>query len=195
MLKLFKLNKKKKDFTYDVEIDTNKEYIKNFPTSTREWYNSIYTFNENNLNLILPATLSTINSVKGYLNMYNSSIEAKLRIRRLSPKSRRLSSHRIYAGNSELKHTNDKIILTFYTHNRQKYNYLTVLRKRYLKFFKNKRKRKTLNKRFYSIKHKGFNHLKKANKDKYILIKFLKKLTRENNNLYINNYLSKFYQN
>jgi hypothetical protein len=124
--------------------------------------------------------------------MYNSSIEAKLRRKRLTPKSRRLSSHRIYAGNSELKHTNDKVIITFYTYNRQKYNYLSVLRNRYLKLFRVKRK--ILNKRFYSLKDRGFNYLKKANKDKYILISFFKKSTRENNNLYINNYLTKFYQ-
>lgn len=171
MLNLFKLNTRKTNNNKNITIEKNKDYYKDFPVSTREWNNSIYVFNKNTLALIPQATMSTIYLIKGYLTIYNSNLERKLRKGRLLRRFRKLSSHKTYVSNGEFKHTNDKVIITLYTYNKQKFNYLSVLKKRYLSlFFKNKKIGKKLKKRFYLIKYKGLKYLEKADRDKFTLI-------------------------
>jgi hypothetical protein len=96
-------------------------------------------FNKNTLGLIPQAAISTIKLIKGSLNVYNSNIERMLRRTNILRRSRRLSSHKTYVSNGEFKHTNDKLIITLYTYNRQKYNYLSRLKKKYLSIFENKK--------------------------------------------------------
>ncbi len=201
MLNLFKLNKRKTNKNKHVNTEKDKDYYKDFPVSTREWDNSIYVFNKNTLGLIPQATIWTIYLIKAFLNIYNLNLERNMRITRLLPRFRRLSSHKTYVSNGEFKHTNDKVIITLYTYNRQRLNYLSLLKKRYLSLFYNKKTRKKLNKRFYLIKYKGFKYLEKANKDKFALIKRWNKFKVKNKvslfkykSLYINDYLIKFYK-
>lgn len=166
--------------------------------STREWNNSIYQFNKNTLALIPQATISTLRLIKGYFHTYNLTIENKLRKTRLLPRLRRLSSHKIYVSNGEFKHTNDKVIITLYTYNRQKFNYLSLLNARYLSLQK-------LNNRLYLIKSQGLEYLKKANRGKYDIIKILnvfffnkaknKEITAYTESFYVNDYFIKFYIN
>lgn len=120
---------------------------------------------------------------------------------RLLRRFRKLSSHRTYVSNGELKHSNDKVIITLYTYNRQRYNYLSVMRSRYISLFYKKKTIKKLNERFFSFKDSGYKHIKKANKDKYILIKTLSCVKAKNKlfsgkqkSLYINRYIVEFYK-
>lgn len=192
---------KKTNRNRPVYIERDVYYYKDFPVSTREWDNSIYLFNKNTLGLIPQATISALDLIKGYLNIYNLNLERKMRITKLLQRFRRLSSHKTYVSNGEFKHTNDKVIITLYTYNRQRYNYISVLKKRYLSLFYNKKRIKKLNKRFYLIKYKGLKYLKKATKDKFTLIKTWNKfkinnklILVKNKSLYINDYLIKFYK-
>lgn len=115
---------------------------------------------------------------------------------------RRLSSHKIYVSNGEFKHTNDKVIITLYTYNRQKFNYLTLLDERYLSLQK---LNNILNSRLYLIKSQGLKYLKKANRGKYDIIKILnvfffnkaknKEITAYTESFYQNDYFIKFYKN
>ena len=131
IVKLNLLNKKEKIYTEN-EVKTSKH----FPSSTREWNNSIYVYNKNGLNLIPNAMISAIKIIKGYFSLYNYKIEKKIRTKRLSRKFRRLSSNKIYISNGEFKHTNNKIIINLYLYNRQKDNYMLALKKLYLKTIK-----------------------------------------------------------
>lgn len=201
MLSLFKLNSKKTPKNKPVSIEKDKDYYKDFPVSTREWNNSIYVFNKKTLGLIAQATISTIKLINGYLSIYNLSIEDKLRKARLLQRFRRLSSHKTYISNGEFKHTNDKVIITLYTYNKQKYNYLYVLKERYLSLFYNKQIIKKLKKTFFLIKHKGLKYLEKANKEKFTLIKTINKFNVKNKillikykSLYLDDFLTKFYK-
>lgn len=171
MLNLFKLNTRKTNNNKLISIEQDKDYYKDFPVSTREWNNSIYVFNKDTLALIPQATISIIDLIKGYLTIYNSNIERELRKGIMLQRFRRLSSHKTYVSNGEFKHTNDKVIITLYTYNRQKFNYLSMLKTRYVSLFYNKKIIKKLKKRFYLIKHKGFKYLEKANRDKFTLIR------------------------
>jgi hypothetical protein len=80
-------------------------------------------FNKNTLNLIPQVTVLAIKLIKSYFNLYNYKLERKIRSSRLLLRLRRLSSHKIYVSNGEFKHTNNKVIITLYLFNRQKFNY------------------------------------------------------------------------
>lgn len=188
MLNLFVLNKKDKNIKY---ID-NKTKISNtnkinnwkyYPVSTREWNNSIYSFNKNTLSLIPWSSKLSSKLITNYLKSWNLNIKYKLPNTYLTRKQKRLTSNRIYISNGEFKHTNDKVIIVLYTYNREKYNYLYFLNK-YIFLKKNK----FLNKKFCLIKNRSLNYLKKIDTNKYNVIKKIKK-----NN--INYYVINFYKN
>lgn len=201
MLNLFKLNTQtKKTKNKPISLEKDKDYYKDYPISTREWNNSIYVYNKNTLALIPQSTISAINLIKGYLNIYNLNLEQRMRKKRFLKRFRRLSSHKPYVSNGEFKHTNDKVIITLYTYNRQKLNYISLLEKRYLRIFDSVRKKK-INNRFHLIKYKSLEYLKRADQDKFITIMRWKTYKVENKNIidkykspFINDYLIKFYR-
>lgn len=168
ILELFKLNTKKTNKNKPIKGEKDRYYYKFFPVSTREWNNSIYKFNKTTLGLLPQAAIFTIKLIKAYLRLYNWFRERKIRRKKLLKRRRRFFSNRIYVNNGEFKHTNDKVIITLYTYNRQKHNYLSILKKRYLSLQKRNKK---LNKRLYLIKYKGLKCLQKIKKDKYNRLK------------------------
>lgn len=73
--------------------------------------------------------------IKGYFTLSNLRLERKLRKEKLRRRSIKLSTNKIFLSDGEFKHTNDKVIITLFLYNRQKYNYLYKLKKRYVKLF------------------------------------------------------------
>ncbi len=169
MLNLFKLNLNKID--KKLINKEEKKSLKLFPSSIREWNNSIYVFNKNALNAIPTLSITAMNIIKSYFNIYNYVLERKMRKERLLLRLRRLSSNKIYVSNGEFKHTNNSVIITLYLYNRQKHNYTLKIKKEYLKVFKVYKER--LNKKFSLIKLISLESIKKANKDKYVIMKTL----------------------
>jgi hypothetical protein len=129
MLNLIKSNIKEKSIVKAEE----KKSEKHFPSALREWNNSIYVFNKNALNLIPSTTLTAINLIKSFFNLYNSTVERKMRTKRLLLRLRRLSLNKIFVSNGEFKHTNNKVTITLYIFNRQKRSYLNRMKK--MRFF------------------------------------------------------------
>ena len=142
---------------------------KDFVPAVRDWKNSIYVYNKNALSLIPVASRLVMKLIKGYFNSYNWKIEKQLRKERLRHRLRKLSTNRIFVSDGEFKHTNDKVNITLYVYNRQKYNYLYKLKNRYIRLFSKIRFLKKLN----LIKSIGSNILKKQNEKKNILNKIL----------------------
>jgi hypothetical protein len=125
--------------------------------------------------------------------LFNKKIERNIRKKRLLMRFRRLSSNKIFITNGEYKHTNNKVIITIYNYNRQKYNYLLKIKKLYLKTFFNKQNsllnfNQNLIRKFNLINLKSVNQLKNINNYKYYIIKTL----NNNNNFSINEYIQKF---
>lgn len=131
MLNIVKLNVLNKNFSPN--RSDNVKSLKLFPSSVREWNNSIYVYNENGLDLVHHATLSAVNIIRSYFSLYNYKLERKIRTKRLSRRFRRLSLNKIYISNGEFKHTNNKVIINLYLFNRQKYNYISSIKKLCLK--------------------------------------------------------------
>lgn len=102
---------------------------KHFPVSTREWNNSIYVYNKNTLNLIPVASQSATKIIKSYFSLINNNVEKRIRTEKLLFKRRKLSNNRIFIGNNEFKHTNDKVVINLYLFNRQEKNYFIILKK------------------------------------------------------------------
>jgi hypothetical protein len=108
--------------------------------------------------------------------LYNKRLESKVRKRKISIRTRTLSTHKIYVSKGEYKHTNNNVIINIYTYNKQKYNYLHKI--------SNKKKEKKT-KKLKIIKNIKYNFKKRLfiinnNKNNTILIRkdiipFLKK--------------------
>ena len=67
--------------------------------------------------------------IKNYFNLSNLKLK-NFKKGKISNKSVKLSTNKIFLSNGEIKHTNDKVIITLYLYNRQKYNYLYKIKKR-----------------------------------------------------------------
>ena len=128
---------------------------KNFVPAIRDWKNSIYVYNKNTLSLIPLASNYIMKLIKGYFTLSNLKLERKLRKEKLRRRSIKLSTNKIFLSDGEFKHTNDKVIITLFLYNRQKYNYLYKLKKRYVKLFVKTRFLEKLN----LIKSKWLNYL------------------------------------
>jgi len=111
--KLNKTNIKKLEFIYG---DTGK--AKHFPPAAQEWYNSIYTYNTKYIKNLPVLDNTLMNLLKSYFNMFiNHKV---LNTEFVDMIYRRRSSKRIFIGRGDLKHTNSKVIITFYVYNTEK---------------------------------------------------------------------------
>jgi ribosomal VAR1-like protein len=165
MLNLFKLYSNKK--TEKKQIDPQEKHNKHHPSAVREWNNSIYVFNKNAINLIPKATELVNKLIKSYFNLYNLKLEHKIRSNKLLRRLRKLSSNKIYVSNGEFKHTNNKVVITLYLFNRQKFNIDKKFRKSFYKAWSNQ---DILNKRWLLLQAKTIQSIKKWNKKKFMLI-------------------------
>ena len=173
MLNLFKLYYNKK--TEKKKIDPQEKHNKHYPSAVREWNNSIYVFNKNAINLIPQATELVNKLIKSYFNLYNLKLERKIRSNRLLRRLRKLSSNKIYVSNGEFKHTNNKVVITLYLFNRQKFNIEKKIIKGFYKAWSNQY---VLNRRWFLIQAKAIQSIKKWNKKKLVLIDIMESYTK-----------------
>jgi len=123
-----KLNKSKIQNLEYIYTDTGR--IKHFPPAAQEWYNSIYTYNTNYIKGLPVLDKTLMNLLKGYFSMFiNHKI---LGIKPVDKLYRRRSPRKIFVGKGELKHTNSKVIITFYVYNTEK----TSLKREYKRLYK-----------------------------------------------------------
>jgi hypothetical protein len=166
MLNLFKLYNNKNKTEKNI-FNSQEKHNKHYPSAVREWNNSIYVFNKNAINLIPQATELTTKLIKSYFNLYNLKLERKIRSSKLLRRLRKLSSSKIYVSNGEFKHTNNKVVITLYLFNRQKFNLEKKIRKGFYKAWSNQ---DVLHRRWLLLKAKALESIKKWNKKKFVLI-------------------------
>lgn len=90
---------------------------RHFPPATREWYNSVYAYNNNTMKNLsrLDKILNFI--IESYLNL---SFKNKfLKSNFLSKRYKRQSFIKIHFSKPELKHTNSKVIITLNIYNEE----------------------------------------------------------------------------
>nr|YP_009642655.1 ribosomal protein S3 [Phlyctis petraea]QCI56407.1 ribosomal protein S3 [Phlyctis petraea] len=136
MLKILKLkatidNENKLNF-----IENKGDYVGNNKISipaNKEWYNSVYTYNKNLIKLLPVVDNVIIYLIRSYFNMYNRRLERYIKIRKVPTWKKRLSSRKIWVSKADIKHNNDKVLITLYTYNRQYIYYLDRFRKLFTK--------------------------------------------------------------
>ena len=117
------LNNNNKLITFNVK-DSFVGKPKYFPPVSKEWKSSVYAFNHNNLKNLPIYDLNINSLIKDYFNLY---FNHKFIFNKYKPrKYRYLSINKIYVSKAEIKHTNNKAILTVYVYNREK---ISLLRK------------------------------------------------------------------
>lgn len=119
-----KLNLKPLQFVFN---DTGQ--TRHYPPGAQEWFNSIYTFNKNQIKTLPTLDKSLMKLLKSYFNMAVSS--KILKVKRRVNRFRRLSPRKIFVGKGELKHTNSRVIITVYHYNTEKIYLLRELKKLY----------------------------------------------------------------
>jgi hypothetical protein len=187
MLNLFKLYNNSKQKT-EKKINTQEKHNKHHPSAVREWNNSIYVFNKNTINLMPQATELATKLIKSYFNLYNLKLERKIRSSKLLGRLRKLSSSKIYVSNGEFKHTNNKVIITLYLFNRQKFNLDKKIRKSFYKAWSNQ---DILHRRWLLLEAKALESIKKWNKKKFILIDIVESYIK-NKHIFNDKDLSKY---
>ena len=100
---------------------------KYLPSVAREWKNSVYNYSPKN-NINFPVYDLNINSlIRGYFSLYfnNKFLQHKY----ISRRKKRKSLTRIFVSKAEIKHTNEKAIITLYVYNRERFVLLKKIRK------------------------------------------------------------------
>lgn len=120
------INNKYKLVPFNTRINDvgNTKYL---PASSKEWKNSIYYYNNNNIKNFPVYDININTLIKSYFNMcfdYRFTFN-KFRSRR----TQRLSLNRIHISKSETKHTNSKAIITIYAFNKEKISLLKKINK------------------------------------------------------------------
>ena len=201
MLNIFKTKLNKKIPLYFFASNTthkkNKKIGNNcsktnyYPSANIEWFNDVYAYNKNTTKLLTVANKNTLNILKSYFNIYSKKMEKKIKSLYIRVRFRKISTNKILVSKAQLKHTNNKVIITAYLYNKQKNYYTEKLKKSIttskLRFFNRKLKiKKLINISKYAykkvLKQKSiFFEMHKQNINKY----------KNYENLYWKNFITK----
>jgi ribosomal protein S3 len=112
-----KINSKYKVIPLNITTNTLGP-TRHFPPATKEWFNSIYSFNSNSIKNLSIADKNLIRLIKSYFNLFfNKSI---LKYKRIATRFKRLAVKKIFISKAELKHTNSKVVITLYVYNEER---------------------------------------------------------------------------
>jgi hypothetical protein len=122
-MKIFKNNLKKNTQVISLRNkigDVGK--TKYFPSFTKEWTNTIYSFNKNIIKNIPVNFLNLNKIIQSYFDLYFKypRFLDKLKRKGLLLRKRRNLLRRIFVSNAEIKYTNNKAVITLYIVNREK---------------------------------------------------------------------------
>ena len=116
----------------DASNKNNIGETRHYPPATKEWFNSIYSYNKNFIKT-LPIVDKIVNKlIKSYFNLsplYNNKKSSRVQVR-----FKRLSLNRILVSRAEMKHTNNKVIITVYLYNKNKKFFIYKLKNLYKTF-------------------------------------------------------------
>lgn len=94
--------------------------IKYLPSFSKEWKNTIYSYNKNMLKNIPSNDVNINKIIQSYFNLYFKDHKYVGSRKFILLRRRRTFLRKIYVSNAEIKHTNNKAIITLFTVNREK---------------------------------------------------------------------------
>ena len=92
--------------------------IRYFPPSTQEWFNSIYSYDNNYIKGITVFDKKLSSLIRSYFNSYFN--KKFLYNKRIITRFRRLAIKRIFVSKAELKHTSSKVVITLYVYDEER---------------------------------------------------------------------------
>lgn len=117
---------------WDLHNNNNIGDTRHYPPASQEWFNSIYSYNKN-LTKTLPIVDNTVYKlIKSYFNL--NPLANNKKSSRVQVRFKRLSLNRILLSRAEMKHTNNKVIITVYLYNKNKKFFLYKLKDLYKTF-------------------------------------------------------------
>jgi len=133
---IFNKKKNKENLKKLIYIDSDTGKMKHYPPAAQEWYNSIYTFNKNQIKLLPALDKNLLNLFKSYSNMHlkDKQLLTKRKTKRRI-KYNRLSPVKVFVGRGNVKHTNNKAIITLFIYNTEKLYLNRVYKEQYFKLF------------------------------------------------------------
>jgi len=140
---IFNKKKNKENLKKYLYIDSDTGKMKHYPPAAQEWYNSIYTFNKNKIKLLPALDKNLLNLFKSYSNMHlkDKQILTKRKTKRRI-KYNRLSPIKVFVGRGNVKHTNNKAIITLFIYNTEKLYLNRIYKDQYFNLFLSKIKLK-----------------------------------------------------
>jgi hypothetical protein len=155
--KIFKHNLKNNSNNVTFKIKKNNVGMNKYlPSFSKEWKNIIYSFNKQTLSNVPTFTENINKIVKSYFNLFFKD-HRDIGIKKyIMLKRRRNFLRKIYISDTEIKHTNDKLIITLYTLNREK----NILKKKYFKI--TTKINKKLLRQFFSLYNKNIKKIYKS---------------------------------
>nr|YP_010899382.1 ribosomal protein S3 [Grosmannia fruticeta]WHN64119.1 ribosomal protein S3 [Grosmannia fruticeta] len=95
-----------------------------FPSDFKEWTNSVYYFNSNNIKNLPVYDLNVSKLLKGYFDLYFNRENIKSNYKSGAPLEKKdftaQALNKIFVSKPEIKHTNSKAIITIYVYNRER---------------------------------------------------------------------------
>ena len=140
----FIFKKKKSPIKNISYIQNDSGKMRHFTPAAQEWYNSVYSYNKNYVKLLPSADKTVTKLLKSYFNFFvNNQI---LKTKRIANRYRKLSANKVFVGKGELKHVNDKVIITSYIYNAERLYLKSLVRKEAKSlFYPNKELKKEVN--------------------------------------------------
>jgi len=97
------------------KMDTDK--TRHFTPASQEWHNSIYTYDSHYIKTLPSADKNLMNLLNSYFNFQINQNLLDSKTNRPPIRLRRRSTKKVFIGKGDLKHTNSKVIITFYVLN------------------------------------------------------------------------------
>jgi len=104
------------------------------PAISKEWNNSVYYYNNNNMKNLPSYDINLNSIIKGYFNSYFND-KILMRKKAIPRRLRRLSFTKIFLSKAEIKHTNSTAVVTIYTYNRERIALKKIIKKLKKSFF------------------------------------------------------------
>lgn len=165
--------------------------IKYLPSFSKEWKNTIYSYNKNMLKNIPSNDVNINKIIQSYFNLYFKDHKYVGSRKFILLRRRRTFLRKIYVSNAEIKHTNNKAIITLFTVNREK----KILKRKYLKI--NKKISQNLIRRYLLLYKNNVSNIydiinNHKNEYKFLSVNGGNKMTKKGFLNYRLEYLNKF---
>ena len=98
-----------------IKSDTGK--TRHYTPAAQEWYNSIYSYDSNYIKTLPAADKNLMNLLKSFFNFQLNRNLMQNKTNQLLLRFRRVSTKKVFIGRGELKHTSNKVLITFYVLN------------------------------------------------------------------------------